>query len=976
MTRLALMIDLERCTGCKSCEAACKQSNALGPHEYRNRVLWFNEAQDDVPRLDFLNVTCQQCERPACLRACPLNPKALSKDPITGVVSVDEDRCTGCGECALACPYGAMGYDPVGHHAVKCDLCADRRTQGEGPACAAVCPARAIHFGEREALLEQAGGERRHVRDHDHFLQGPATVYLDRLSGLWPQPEAKPVALMADHAARDALGDQPVASPYQHALAAEQPDRIVPGGCQICFNACSLKFHLRGNKVLRIYGNDEDPVFEGRICPKSQMTLQHYQNPHRLLQPRKRVGARGEGRFENISWPQALDEIAERLRAQRDKHGPETLAIHAGTRTGVMNIVGFVPLFAKLWGTLNTATTESFCDASKVIALEQVQGTTCQANVYTQDDIGSAELYVYIGDNQAETRPVNFGLVNHWRINNGAKLVVVDPRLTATASKADRWLAIRPGTDMALGLALSYHILQHEMHDAKFCERWTVGWQEWRAWLVEKGYSPQWAADVCDISAEDICWLAEQIAAADGCMLFVSRGINQHSNATQTNRVFMFLAAISGNWGRRGGGYFNVAAENNLQHVPLDEARRAQGVRPAVSTNPAAWVEAMGEAAEGDYPITALITGNNPLTQWPEQTRVRKALKCLDLLVHLECFANETSAYADYVLPMASGIEKGGPSRLGEDRRVIWTDKLIDPPGQVQSDHWFWVELGKRLGFDDVLLDDYKDPAFFWENAFRPASPELHGMTLKRLRAAPNRCVRAPVATEDSPELSTLFLPGSVYFGDSLQRRFPTPSGKLEFYTEEMDAKFCAVGLCALPVFYSEREQLLPLPFLQINANEEPLLSPFFAQKVWQQPMQVVEGEHKNSEAGGFDTELVTGRPPAPHFHSWTHFFWQAQEMWPEQYCQIHPDKARCIGVEDGDWLVIETAHGKISARAWVTPGIRASAVYIPMGWGERQPYHPAATANHLTGLALDPPSQQPNLKLHLCRVSVDRDKA
>lgn len=985
MSRLALMIDLERCTGCKSCEAACKQTNALGPHEYRNRVLWFNEPEAAAPRLDFLTVTCQQCERPACLRACPLNPKALSKDPLTGVVSVDESRCTGCGECALACPYGAMGYDPVGQHAVKCDLCAGRRATGDGPACAAVCPTRAISYGEREELLQRAESQSRTVRDHDHYLQGPATVYLDRLSGLWPSADTAPIALMADHTARDPIAEGAAAGPYRHDGTAEVPERVVAGGCQICFNACSLKFHLRGNEVLRVYGNDEDPVFQGRVCPKSQMTLQHYRNPERLLRPRKRVGARGEGKFEEISWAQALDEIAEKLLALRERHGSETLAIHAGTRTGVLNIVGFVPLFAKLWGTLNTATTESFCDASKVVALEQVQGTTCQANIYTEDDIGSADLYVYIGDNQAETRPVNFGLVNHWRLNRGRKMVVVDPRLTATASKADRWFAIRPGTDMALGLALSYHVLEQGLHDRDFCERWTLGWREWQAWLQAEGYSPEWAAQVCDIDAADIRWLAEEIAAADGCMLFLSRGVNQHSNATQTNRVFMFLAAITGNWGRRGGGYFNVSSENNLQHIPLPAGRCAAPVRPAVSTNPAAWVEAMGvgavdertsdervpdERALDEYPITALITGNNPLTQWPDQTRVREAFAELDLLVHMECFANETSAYADYVLPMASGVEKGGPSRLAEDRRVIWTDRVIDPPGEVRSDHWVWIELGKRLGFDDVLLEAYKDPAVFWDEAFRPASPELHGLTLKRLRAAPNRCVRAPLADENDPEPGTLFLPGSVFFGDDRGRRFPTESGKLEFYTEALDERFAAVGLSALPRFYTEPEQLLPLPTLRPRADAEPLLSPFFAKPVWQQPVELCEGGGGAEVAPEYDTELVTGRPPAPHFHSWTHWFWQAQEMWPEQYCQIHPDKAAAIGVADGDPVRVESEHGALLARAWVTPGIRPSAVYIPMGWGERQPFHPAQTANRLTALTIDPPSQQPNLKLHRCRVS------
>ena len=152
MPRLALMIDLERCTGCKSCEAACKSEHALGPTERHNRVVWLGskleENSDNNKALDFLALSCQHCERPACVRACPVSPKAISKNKETGVVSVNEDACVGCGECVTACPYGAMGFDPDGRHAVKCDLCSDRRAEGAATtACAAVCPTKAITFG-------------------------------------------------------------------------------------------------------------------------------------------------------------------------------------------------------------------------------------------------------------------------------------------------------------------------------------------------------------------------------------------------------------------------------------------------------------------------------------------------------------------------------------------------------------------------------------------------------------------------------------------------------------------------------------------------------------------------------------------------------------------------------------------------------------------------------------------------------------
>ena len=407
------------------------------------------------------------------------------------------------------------------------------------------------------------------------------------------------------------------------------------------------------------------------------MTLQLYDNPHRLLHPLKRIGARGSNRFQRISWDQAISEIAEKLGRVRDLYGSEALAIQSGSRTGVLNIIGAIPMFAGLWGTRNIATTEPYCDLGKGVALGLTQGTGIMPNTYTEDDIGTAEAYVYIGDNQAETRPVNFGMLNDWRIKNDARMIVVDPRLTATASKADAWLPIRSGTDMALGLGIIHYLFEQNLFDEAFCERWIIGWQQWRKFVFDKQYNLDWTAQVTDLSTAQVKDLATTIAKANGCMIFLSRGINQHTNSAQTNRVFMFTAAMTGNWGRRGGGYFNVSSEMDW-HPPIIPENRRASMREAIGKNPSSWMEAMQSWTP--YPLRALITGNNPLGQWPNQNRVREIIQSLDLVVHLELFKNATSAYADYVLPMASGIEKGGTTRFAEDRRIVWNDRLIDPP--------------------------------------------------------------------------------------------------------------------------------------------------------------------------------------------------------------------------------------------------------------------------------------------------------
>ena len=971
-TQLALMIDLERCTGCKSCEAACKQTNALGPNSYRNRVMWFDEqespASNEPARLDFLTVTCQQCERPACLRACPVNPKVLSKDPETGVVSIDESRCTGCGECALACPYGAIGYNAEKHHAVKCDLCAERRAHELGPACAFVCPTRAITYDTRANHLARIEAGDREILETDHFLQRPATIYLRRLRdagrSLSELPARGTPSLMRDHSVRTCLQPAIARGSYRredkYALS-ESEERIVPGGCNICFNGCPVKYHLRGDRVVNVYGNEEDAQFQGRVCPKSQMTLQLYDNPNRLTTPLKRIGARGSDRFEAIGWDQALREIAGRLASVRKQHGSEALAIQSGSRTGVLTIIGAIPLFAGLWGTRNVLTTEPYCDLGKGVALNLTQGTGFMCSVFTEDDVGQAGAYVYIGDNQAETRPVNFGMVNDWRIKNGARMIVVDPRLTPTASKADAWLPIRSGTDLALGLGIVHYLFKHELHDDEFCERWIEGWREWRDFVFERGYDLDWTARATDLDAAQIELLAKTIASADGCMIFLSRGINQHTNSAQTNRVFMFVAAMTGNWGRRGGGYFNVSSEMDWGPPRIPGERRS-ATRAAIGSNPSAWMEAMLE--NRPYPIRALITGNNPLGQWPNQNRARRALESLDLVVHLELFKNATSRYADYVLPMASGIEKGGTSRFAADRRVVWNDRFIDPPGEAKSDHWFWIELGKRFGFEDILKEDYKDPRKLWDEVLVPATPELADATTTHLTAQPNRTVRLPYFDGADGGIDPVYVTEKARIEGDDTAAYPTASGKLEFWTPELENKFNVMGLSALPEFYTEAEQLVDLPYIRFA--DEPVASSFFDDKLVYPGTIVSEPVPRDAR---FDTELVTGRPPAPHFHSWTHYFWQAQEMWPEIFCQLHPDKARAIGVEDGEAVAIKTANGSINARAWIHRGIRPDCVFVPIGWDEQQPYHPGSSVNHLTAIRLDPISQQANLKTHLCRV-------
>jgi len=175
MPQLALMFDVGRCIGCNACEVACKLEHHLGPGQFRTRI--FDGTSPRTGRIEYMDAVCQQCERPACLRACGAG--AIAKRASDGVVVVDRSQCTGCQECVRACPYGVMGFDPVNKWADKCTLSLERRAAGLPPACVAICPTHALSIGARDELSARARQQGRTVRAVDHFGLEPSTIYLE-----------------------------------------------------------------------------------------------------------------------------------------------------------------------------------------------------------------------------------------------------------------------------------------------------------------------------------------------------------------------------------------------------------------------------------------------------------------------------------------------------------------------------------------------------------------------------------------------------------------------------------------------------------------------------------------------------------------------------------------------------------------------------------------------------------------------------
>src|SRR5262245_29650948 len=354
----------------------------------------------------------------------------------------------------------------------------------------------------------------------------------------------------------------PGSTDFRSKSAALEADEVVTSACQFCNSLCGLKVHLKAGRVIDITGEAADPVQAGELCVKGPMMAQLVYNRFRLTKPLKRVGgAKGDpaSKFEPITWDEALGIVAKKMLALRD--AGEARAVASRTSGRLPRGVGsLIHRLFTLLGTPNDTDVGPVCNDAGGNALAWTFGLGNFTNGYGIDpatgkeDLGSAKFFLFLGTNQAETHPVTFAHLLRCRAKTGAKLVVVDPRKTATGAKADTWIAPKPHTDLALVLGMLFHVIDKKLHDAAFVTKWVEGFDELKKHLGANGYTPDWAAKVCDVPAEKIREVAEQYARSKPAAIFCNAGISHQLNAFDTYRALCFLAAITGNVGVPGGG--------------------------------------------------------------------------------------------------------------------------------------------------------------------------------------------------------------------------------------------------------------------------------------------------------------------------------------------------------------------------------------------------------------------------------------
>jgi len=634
-----------------------------------------------------------------------------------------------------------------------------------------------------------------------------------------------------------------------------------------CYSTCALRVTVEAGRVTAIDAHPGNLATPEGPCLKGLSYLERVYSPERILHPMRRVK---EGVLEPITWDSALDLITEKLRQAKAAHGPQSILYYAASGTkGLLNGCGMA-----FWRAFGGCTT-TYGDLCWPAGLEATR-LTLGENVHSAPwDIAKARLIVLWGKNAAETNIHQMRFVEQ-ALEQGATLVVIDPRRTQTSERAHLLLQPRPGTDGALALGLAHLLLAAGQVDADFIAAHTLGFEAFAESL--KSWTPARTAEVTGVPEPQLRRLAELMGQVKPMTLCAGFGMQRYTNAGQNMRAMMALLAITGNIGKPGAGwvYANLSTQI-FGHTkdPLDfyPPEQPDGIaRVSIST------ARLGRdlLAQTDPPLTfAWIERGNPVGQNPETPKVLEALRKLDFRVVVDERMTDTAREADLILPAKSLFEQSDVIGAYWHAYLQLRQKVVEPPGEVKPETEIYWALGRRLGMTEAELRAFlPEPTDVGVETWLQARLEPFGITLAQLR-------EAPVLAPGTPE---------VAFADL---RFPTPSGRIELWSEEASQRW---GVAPLPEYC------------------EPVESAARAKGKF--PLQLLTPNTKNGIHSQFLTLAVI----------------RQFEAGPVLF--IGAEDARARGLQQGDSARVFNDRGELRLPVSLDFGLRSGVVVVFNGWG------------------------------------------
>lgn len=675
-----------------------------------------------------------------------------------------------------------------------------------------------------------------------------------------------------------------------------------------------------GTPIWQVRGDRAHPSSQGMVCVKGA-TIAESLHKDRLLYPMLRESL--DQPFRRISWDEALNCIVNRIQTVRQTQGVDAICMYGSGQFNTEDYYIAQKLIKGCLGTNNFDANSRLCMSSAVSGYIQSFGTDGPPCCY--DDLEKTDCAFLIGTNTAECHPIIFNrLRKHHKQNRQVKMIVVDPRTTATAEAADLHLAIQPGTDIDLLNGIAHLLLRWQKLDTSFIDECTSGFSSYVE--VIQTYTPEWVARRCGIAVADLEQAARYWAESQRVLSLWSMGLNQSSEGTAKVRTLINLHLMTGNIGKPGAGPFSLTGQPNamggreaggLSHllpgyrtVKVPEHRAAVeqfwGL-PAgqIQPEPGKTVWEMILGLEQDEVGLLWIAATNPVVSLPDLERTKAALKRSPFTIYQESYyPTETSDYAHLLLPAAQWSEAPG-TMTNSERRVTLCPQFRTPPGEARPDWVIFAEVGQRLGFHKQF-------------AFNHVS-EVHAEFVQLTRGRP--CDMTGISHARLHQEGPLQWPCS----DS-ESAVPKESKRLyanlHFNTPDGRARFGA---------YHSR-----------GLAEPP--DPDY-------PFVLTTGRLY----GHWHTQTRTGRVE------------KTRKMHPDPFLEIHPRDAARLKVEDGSWVEVRSRRGLARLLAKVTKAIAPGTVFVPMHWGAL--WADAAEANALTHPESCPDSHQPELKA--CAVQV-----
>jgi assimilatory nitrate reductase catalytic subunit len=715
-----------------------------------------------------------------------------------------------------------------------------------------------------------------------------------------PLPEEQLIEQYGPHLAYEPPGGWQASGP---------PDRLVQTHCCFCGVQCGIQLKVKDEKVVGFEPWTEFPVNQGKLCPKGVKRYLQNNHPDRIQAPLLRT-QRG---FEQVPWEDALSLVAGNIRRIQKAYGKDAFAILSGA--SMTNEKAYLMgKFARVaLGTANIDYNGRLCMVSAGAGNKMAFGIDRAANPWS--DIPLAQCIIVTGSNVGECFPILTDYL--WRArDNGAKLIVIDPRMTPIARTADLFLPVRPGRDSALMNGILHVLIERGWIDRAFIDEHTTGFEHVEETV--KAYPPQRTAEITGVPAANIIRAAEMWASVDRSMLMHARGIEHHTKGVENVLSCINLVLATGRIGRPGCGYGTITGQGNGQggrehgqrcnQLPggrdIEHPQHRQEMATFWGIEESALPQKGLTAVElfnaiNDGAIKGLLSISfNPMVSLPNAALTRSALEKLEFYAAIEPFMSETARHADVILAGSLQEEDEGTVTNGEGR-VIRLRQSVKPPGDARVDWDIILDLAQRLG-KGQFFPYSKAEDIFQELARASAGAQIDYSGISYAKIEQNKGVFWPCPTPDHPGTPRLFEGG----------QFAHPDGKAKFHVieyrppdEDVDAEY---------------------------------------------PLFLTSGRVVSQYLSGTQTRRIG----------------PLVDQYPSPQVEMHPQLAMKLGVRTGEIVRVESRRGELTLPALVVKTIRPDTIFIPYHWpGDR-------SANRLTNRALDPISKIPEFKVCAARVT------